>query len=100
MVTTRVPRRTADWNPFIEPGDQVRRVEGVLREIDCSGEATRIVVETPDARLALTIVDPTRVQMRNAPAEFTCGVQPGSPVKVVYAAKGAAEGAVRGIEFR
>jgi len=34
MVTTRIPRRTSDWNPFVQPGDDVRRVEGLLREID------------------------------------------------------------------
>lgn len=103
MVTTRIPRRTADWNPFVQPGDDVRRVEGVLREIDCRTPVTRILVETPGGPLALEIADPTRVQMRNSPPEFTCGVQSGNSVTVVYAASKAREdtaGTVRGIDFR
>lgn len=100
MVTARTPRGRAEWNPFIDPRDVVHRAEGVLREIDCSGAATRFLVETPDGRVALAIPDPARVQMRNAPGEFTCGPQPDARnVSVVYAA---AEGGgiLRGIEFR
>jgi tetratricopeptide (TPR) repeat protein len=101
MVTTRVPRRATDWNPFVEPQDDVRRAEGTLREIDCAGTATRFVVETGTARLVLTVADPSRVRMLNAPPEFTCGPQNGEPVSVVYAAaqSGPNEGVVRGIEF-
>jgi hypothetical protein len=102
MVTTRIPRRGADWNPFIEPQDDVRTMEGELREVDCSGPVTRIVVESAASRHALAIADPTRVQMRNAPEEFTCGPQTGLKVVVVYAAPrtAGAEAIVRGIEFR
>jgi tetratricopeptide (TPR) repeat protein len=102
MVTTRIPRHTQDWNPFIEPKDDVRRATGVLREVDCSGNVTRVIVETEDGSLMLSITDPARVQMRNGPAEFTCGTQPGNSVAVVYAASQEAgiAGIVRGIEFR
>ncbi len=102
MVTTRIPRRTANWNPFIESFDDIRTVEGALREIDCSGPATRIVVEAAAARVTLAIPDPSRVQMRNAPPEFTCGPQAGESVVIVYAAPrgSAGEGIVRGLEFR
>jgi tetratricopeptide (TPR) repeat protein len=97
MVTMRVPRGTADWNPFIDPRDVVRRAEGVLREIDCAG-TTRFVVEAAEGRIALAVPDPARVQMKNAPEEFTCGAQDGRKVSVVYAA---AEGGglLRGIKF-
>jgi hypothetical protein len=99
MVTTRVPRQTTDWNPFVDPRDDVRRAAGRLREIDCSGGKTRFLVETAGGRIALTIPDPTRVQMRNAPDEFTCGPQEGRAVSVVYAA--ALDGGIlRGIEFK
>jgi tetratricopeptide (TPR) repeat protein len=102
MVTTRIPRHTHDWNPFIEPNDDVRRTTGVLREVDCSGNVTLVTVETEDGPLMLSITDPARVQMRNGPAEFTCGTQSGSSVAVVYAASQQAgiAGVVRGIEFR
>jgi hypothetical protein len=103
MITTRIPRRRANWNPFVEPLDDIRSIEGALCEIDCGGPATRIVVEGRSGRRTLTIPDPSRVQMRNAPDEFVCGPQSGKPgVVVVYAApRGpAVEGIVRGIEFR
>ncbi len=102
LVMTRVPHNTQDWNPFIEPADDVRRAQGTLREIDCSGEATRFLVDTAGGSVALAIPDLSRLQARNAPAELTCGPQPASPVTVVYAAGavGKADGVLRGIEFR
>jgi tetratricopeptide (TPR) repeat protein len=103
MVTTRVPHNTKDFNPFIEPSDDMRQAQGTLREIDCSGKLTRLLVETERGRVKLEIADPSRVQMRNAPSEFTCGPQkPASLVAVDYAASktGAIDGQVRAIEFR
>jgi hypothetical protein len=103
LVTTRVPRDEKDWNPFIEPGDQTRRADGKLRAVNCNGAAASIVVETSSGSVTLTITDPSRVQMRNAPGEFTCGPQPGDSVSVVYAAgerrAAGSDGVVRGIEF-
>lgn len=105
LETTRVPHKTADWNPFIEPGDNMRRLEGVLREIDCSSEVTRFIIDTSAGRVTLAILDPGRVQMRNAPPEFTCGKQQ-TPLKLAvdYAISAAAApkaaGIARGMEFR
>jgi len=104
LVTTRVPHDAADFNPFVEPGDDVRKVQGTLREIDCGGAVTRFLVETSSGPVTLAIPDLSHLQARNAPPEFTCGPQPGSSVTVVYAA-GAVEsaksaGILRGIEFR
>ena len=101
MVTTRVPHAAADWNPFVEAGDDVRRVRVALREIDCSGGVTRIRLESAGAMLTLAIADPSRVRMRNAPEELVCGTQSGEAVWVEYAAskRGGADGLVRGIEF-
>jgi tetratricopeptide (TPR) repeat protein len=101
MVTTRVPH-DSDWNPFIEAGDDMRRVEGKVKEIDCRDQVTRFVVEAGGVRLRLEIEDPSRVRMRNAPAEFVCGPQKLNDVLVEYAAsknKGT-DGVVRGMEFR
>jgi len=99
LVNTRTPHGSADWNPFIEPGDQVRRAEGKLRAIDCGAE-TVFAVETAAGLLRLRIPDPGQVQMRNAPAEYICGPQAPSDVSVVYAASGTAGGVLRGLEFR
>jgi hypothetical protein len=98
LVNTRVPHGSPDWNPFVEPGDQVRRVEGKLRAIDCGAE-TVFAVETPAGMVRLTIPDPLHVQMRNGPSEYTCGPQPARDVSVVYAASGPAGGVLRGLEF-
>jgi hypothetical protein len=104
LVTTRVPHDTADFNPFIEPGDDVRKVQGTLREIDCGAPVTRFLVETAGGPVTLAIPDLSHLQARNAPADFVCGPQQGSAVTVVYAAGRAentrSDGILRGIEFR
>ena len=101
LATTRVPHATGDFNPFIEPSDKIRHVEGILHQIDCSGSVTRFVVNTPDGLVTLAIPDPGHVQMRNAPAEFTCGPQPPANVVVDYAESASkVEGVARGILFR
>jgi tetratricopeptide (TPR) repeat protein len=99
LVHTRTPHGSPDWNPFIEPDDQVRRAEGKLRAIEC-GAQTVFEVETAGGTVRLAIPDPFHVQIRNAPSEFTCGPQPPSDVSVVYAASGPAGGILRGLEFR
>jgi tetratricopeptide (TPR) repeat protein len=101
MVTTRVPH-DSDWNPFIEAGDDIRRVQGTVLEIDCHDSVTRFVVKAGETRLRLAIEDPSRVRMRNAPSEFVCGAQQLNHVSVEYAAsknKGT-DGVVRGMEFQ
>jgi len=101
MITTRVPH-DSDWNPFIEEGDDIRRLQGIVKEIDCGNKVTRFVVEVAGVRLRLAIEDPSRVRMRNAPPEFVCGPQTASQVLVEYAVsknKGT-DGIVRGMEFQ
>lgn len=98
ISTTRVPHKTADWNPFIEPNDKMRHIEGALREIDCSATTTRFIVDTPQGPLTLTIPDPAHVQMRNAPPEFTCGPQPPTQVTIDYAVS-TPTGVIRGMQF-
>ena len=100
LVATRARHDGPEWNPFIEPGDQIRRIEGRLREIDCTGGATVFIVQTVTERLRLAVPDPQHVQMRNAPAEFTCGPQPLNEVVAVFAVQGAGGGRLRGLEFR
>ena len=102
--TTRIPLHAADWNPFVEAGDKVRRVEAAAREIECSEDGLALVLESAEGRLRLRIADPARVQVRNGPPEFVCGPQPGTRVLVVYAEQSGndseTQGLVRGLEFR
>lgn len=101
-MTTRTPRQQADWNPFIEPGDHIQRVQGTLREIDCDG-LTTIRVETAGQLVTLAIPDLQHVQMRHAPPEFVCGPQPTATAIVVdyaHAQSGAVIGIVRGSTLR
>lgn len=100
LVTTRVPHQQTDWNPFVEPGDDMRRIQGELREIDC-GDVTRIRVEEAGKLLTLAIPDLKHVQMRHAPAEFVCGPQERTLVTIDYARTPNAlgDGIVRGMTF-
>jgi tetratricopeptide (TPR) repeat protein len=103
MITTRVPHQSAgDWNPFVEAGDDVRVVNGILREIECAEGVTRLHLDASGGLLTLAIEDPSRVRMRNAPAELTCGPQQDVTVDVQYAASKSAsgDGLIRGIDFR
>jgi len=103
LVTTRVSHGATAWNPFVEPGDRLRRVEGTLREIRCGeGRLTGIVVDTSDGPLTLSVPDPQHVSVRNGPPEFSCGAQAAKAVKVEYAAsdEGSKEsGVLRGLEL-
>jgi tetratricopeptide (TPR) repeat protein len=100
MVAVRVPHQQSDWNPFIEPGDDIHHVRGTLRSIEC-GDVTAIGVEEAGTLLRLAIPDLQHVQMRHAPAEFVCGPQTPTPVTVDYAGTpgSVTDGVVRGMEF-
>ncbi|MFZ1146104.1 MAG: hypothetical protein WB579_04460 [Bryobacteraceae bacterium] len=101
MVTRRVPNDAADWNPFIEPGDDIHRVSGTLQQVDCAASGIQITVRLTSGLLRLTIPDPSRVRILHGPAEFTCGEQTPATVTVEYAAgKSGSDGVVRGIEFQ
>ncbi len=76
MVGTRIPHDAADFNPFIEPGDDIERLVGTLREVDCGGPVLRVVVETAGGAVGLAIRGLDRIQIRNGPGEFTCGRRP------------------------
>jgi len=100
LTTTRVENGDLHWNAFVEPGDEMRRAEGTLREIECADSGLRLLLETASGRIAIAIPDPSHVEMRNAPSEFVCGAQEPSRIIVDYAAsKGAVPGVARGIEF-
>jgi tetratricopeptide (TPR) repeat protein len=95
-----------NWNPFIEPGDRIERAEGVLREVDCSGEVLRLTVDSRGQPVVIGVSHPERVQLRPAgagPLEFTCGQPDGRRVIVEYALStdtgSGYAGTLRGIRF-
>jgi tetratricopeptide (TPR) repeat protein len=101
ISTTRTPHAETDWNPFIEATDDIHRVQGTLREIDC-GAVTTIRIAAAGKSFKLAIPDLGHVQMRHAPADFVCGPQPmPARVTVDYAPMpgGATDGIVRGMNF-
>jgi tetratricopeptide (TPR) repeat protein len=102
LVMTRIPHGSRNWNPFIEQRDDIRRVEGQLRTIECgNNKITAMGVDTAHGSLRLAVPDPSRVLMRNAPAEFLCGQQSAQAVQIEYAiSKEGADGILRGMEFR
>lgn len=102
LTATRAPNDASNWNAFVEPGDDLRRVEGTLREIECGDSGLRVLVDTAAGRIAVSIPDPSHVQVRNGPSEFVCGAQAPRTVMMEYAARrqGTLDGIARGIEFR
>jgi tetratricopeptide (TPR) repeat protein len=104
LTTKRVPHDSPDRNPFIEPGDRIRRVQAALNSVDCSGGNLAVSIETAEGPLKLSIPDPSHVEIDNGPAEFTCGAQSGTAVTVDYAVVRATnpkvDGIVRGMRFK
>jgi tetratricopeptide (TPR) repeat protein len=96
IETTRIPHNSKEWNPFIEPGEIVRRAEGTLDRVQCAGILTGLVVKTPQGELTLRVPDPHRVQLTNAPPELTCGGEQSARVKVEYVVPSAV---LKGLEF-
>jgi tetratricopeptide (TPR) repeat protein len=95
-----------NWNPFIEPGDRIERSQGDLREVDCSADGLRLILQVGNRSLVLSMQYPERVQLRqsdSAAREFTCGKQNGPHLLVEYAASADKQskvaGVVRGIQF-
>jgi len=101
LTTTRIPHGSTTVNPFIEQNDRLRTMQGDLDEVQCTdGKLTAFRLQSSEGPLTLSVPDPTHIQIRNGPIEFTCGPQIPVKVKVEYAvtAKGN-EGLLRGLEF-
>jgi hypothetical protein len=84
----------------VEPGEDVRRVEATLLNIECESNGLKVRVALGTDTMDLRITDPSRVRMRNAPAEFVCGPQPRNPVTIEYVASEPVGGLIRGMTFR
>ena len=97
--TVRVPVNAAPRNPFIEAGEDAHSAQASLERIDCEDPGIRLIVRTSDGLLALSVPDPSRVQIRNGGGvkfEFTCGPQRPRPVLVEYTGANV----LRGLELR
>ncbi len=103
VITTRIPHGTKDWNPFIEPSDQIRHVNARLTQVLCTkGKLTGFLLTSARGALAVDVVDPMRVRMRNGPEEFYCGPTQGADVTVDYAVTQSASQTInilRGLTF-
>jgi tetratricopeptide (TPR) repeat protein len=100
MVGARKPIDSDDWNPFVEPGEEVRSLEAKLLNMECGGGGLRVRVAAGSDTIDLRIADPGRVRMRNAPAQFVCGPQHNDPVTIDYVASEPGAGLIRGMTFR
>ncbi len=105
LAMTRIPHGESDWNPFIQPGDRIRRTAGRLVSIGCTdGHVTGVMLDAAGTNITLSIPDPLKVLMRHAPTEFSCGPQSGSSVTIEYAASEtpdpASMGVLRGMDFK
>lgn len=101
LSTTRVPKGSTDFNPFIEPQDTIKIVTGNLQEVQCNaGRLTGLVVQSHAGSLRLLVPDPFHILVRNGPSQFNCGTQPARNVTVEYAATDKTdEGILRGMKF-
>ena len=105
MMTTRIPHGVTDWNPFIEPSDQMQRSNGKLSQVLCAnGKLTGFMLLTTNGAITLDVADPSHVLMRNSPNEFFCGPTPGGEVRADYAviktAAGQTKNILRGMTFQ
>ena len=93
-------------NPFVRPGEELKRVEGVATHLDCSGKQPRLRVAVGARTLLFAIDDPKQVLLKHSGQitfDFTCGPQKPFGVAVEYVPepnpRSAVAGVVRALEF-
>jgi tetratricopeptide (TPR) repeat protein len=104
VVTTRVQHGATDWNPFIEPSDDMRRADGKLAEVLCTaGKLTGFLLRAADGPVKVEVPDPFHVLMRNSANEFFCGRVQEKAVEADYAVvseAGRTRNILRGMTFQ
>ena len=104
VVTARKPHGSDSRNPFVEPGDQIRRLDGQIRRVECNaGKIVGFKVEGNKGAVEVKLVDPAHVLITGGTPEFVCGAEDGRKVAIEYAASGkhdAVDGVLRGMRFQ
>jgi tetratricopeptide (TPR) repeat protein len=104
VVTARKRHGSSDWNPFVEPNDDIRMVTGKIRRVECKGkQVSGFQIETSSSTIAIALTDPTRVLMSGGVAEFVCDAEDGRKVAIQYAASNkvtSTAGVLRGMQFQ
>jgi hypothetical protein len=93
-------------NPFVRPGEQLKRVEGVATHLECDNKQPRLRVSVGARIMLFAIDDPKRVLLKHAGQitfDFTCGPQKPFGVAVEYVpepdSRKPIAGVVRALEF-
>jgi tetratricopeptide (TPR) repeat protein len=104
IVTARKPHGATDWNPFVEPGDQIRSATGNIREVECrGGTVSGFAIDTSTGAVRVDLPDPQHVLITGGKPEFVCGAEDGRRVAFDYAAvhnQGGSDGVLRGMRFQ
>jgi tetratricopeptide (TPR) repeat protein len=104
LVTARKPHGSSDWNPFVEPGDQIVRVQGKLGRVECSsGKITGFTVQAEVRLIEVSLPDPQHVLIQGGSPEFVCGAEDGRKVAIEYArsaGRDSGQGILRGMQFQ
>src|SRR5262249_30485176 len=99
------PHELVRRNPFAKPGEELKRVEGIAKNIDCSGKFAKFQIQSGSHVLTFDMSEPNRILLKHEGAEtydFQCGPQKAFRVAVEYvpAAKpGGSAGIMRQLEF-
>ncbi len=102
VVTARKPHGSEDWNPFIEPGDQIRSLAGRIQKVECgAGILTGFRIAGASGTVHVLLPDPSHVLVTGGKAEFVCDAQDGREVLIQYAASETSpgDGVLRGMKF-
>ena len=93
-------------NPFVRPGERLKRVEGVATHLECDNKQARLRVSVGARIMLFAIDDPKRVLLKHAGQmtfDFTCGPQKPFGVAVEYVpepdSRKPVAGVVRALEF-
>jgi tetratricopeptide (TPR) repeat protein len=102
LTTARKPHGSDNWNPFIEPSDQIRTVTGEIRKVQCTaGRISGFQIAAGLGIVDVSLPDPAHVLITGGTPEFVCGAEDGRAVDIEYAASNSGvTGVLRGLKFR
>ncbi|MDP9053910.1 MAG: hypothetical protein M3N93_06350 [Acidobacteriota bacterium] len=83
------PPEFGEENPFVQSGEKLDRIQGIAKNIDCSGKFPRFQIEAGGKVLSFDMTQPDRVWLKHkgmATYDFYCGPQKPFPVAVGFVA--------------